>query len=227
MISLVDLLRGSTHDYLEEIKQWHSAGGNLKRDQYYAVMWMVVYGHLKTLKWLYENGADITARKNRPLRMAVKMGHRDVVEWLLNNGAGENKDGSSPIGIAIDNKDFAMVKLLLGRGVSIFDTYLYNTVRMRNYNMVEWLFINGSPKNMNTFRRILVRAVKYRWVDAVRFLIAIGVDGYKLAWRDIWDAGPVIIKLFYDNRESMFDHYIDTVEERYMLHVKSGDYDEV
>jgi hypothetical protein len=43
-------------------------------------------GHLEVLKWLHENGADITAQDNKALICAAESGRLEVVKWLHENG---------------------------------------------------------------------------------------------------------------------------------------------
>jgi len=53
----------------------------------YAVRWAAWKGHLLVVKYLYENGADLTACDNDAVRYAVYEGHLLVVKYLVENGA--------------------------------------------------------------------------------------------------------------------------------------------
>jgi ankyrin repeat protein len=44
-------------------------------------------GHLETVEYLVESGANVSARDNEALWMATRNGHRDVVEYLIAVGA--------------------------------------------------------------------------------------------------------------------------------------------
>jgi len=44
-------------------------------------------GHLKTVKYLVENGADIHGNNDYALKGAVGNGHLETVKYLVDNGA--------------------------------------------------------------------------------------------------------------------------------------------
>lgn len=51
----------------------------------HAVRWAAWKGHLEVVKYLHENGADITECNNEAVRWAAENGHLDVVEYLKAN----------------------------------------------------------------------------------------------------------------------------------------------
>ena len=53
-----------------------------------ALIWASVNGHLEVVKFLVEQGADVTANNNRALKWASEKGHLEIVNFLnrrLNN----------------------------------------------------------------------------------------------------------------------------------------------
>ncbi len=54
-------------------------------------------GHLKVVKYLHKNGADLTYNDNISIRLASRNGHIEVVKYLYENGADLTDGGNEPI----------------------------------------------------------------------------------------------------------------------------------
>ncbi len=78
---------------------------------------------MKLVRYLHENGVDISQPNNRgktALHMAAKRGYFELVQYLILKGASVNVEdgrGNRPLHLAVKKKDnFDMVKFLLSKG---------------------------------------------------------------------------------------------------------------
>lgn len=69
-------------------------------------------GYLEVVKYLHENGADITAFGNYAVRSASKNGHLEVVKYLHENGADTAAFGSYVMKLALKNNNIEVVEYL-------------------------------------------------------------------------------------------------------------------
>ena len=61
-------------------------GVNVTAQNNEAVIYASEKGHLSVVKYLTEHGADITAQNNLALRWASEKGHLEIVKYLIENG---------------------------------------------------------------------------------------------------------------------------------------------
>ncbi len=93
-------------------------------DGFPVVALAAVFGHLDTVRYLAENGADINAAATNgtgynALTGAVASGHTEIAKWLLESGADANYrygPGYSPLLTAAANGHLEIVKLLITHG---------------------------------------------------------------------------------------------------------------
>jgi len=85
----------------EKAMRWSARHGKMKALKYFIEVLKVPancfnsaslrkaaqFGHLNELKYLHQNGADITSCSNEAIKSAVRFYHDDVGEYLINNGA--------------------------------------------------------------------------------------------------------------------------------------------
>ena len=79
-------IRFKNKDLLKTIKYLHENGADITADNNYAIEWTSRNGHLEVVKYLHENGADITENKYA-IDWASHNGHLEVVKYLHANGA--------------------------------------------------------------------------------------------------------------------------------------------
>ena len=65
-------------------------------------------GHVQVVKIVLENGADIHAREDEPLRVASEKGHTEIVKLLLQHGADIHAREDYPLRVASE-KGFLLV----------------------------------------------------------------------------------------------------------------------
>ena len=70
-------------------------------------------GHLDTVKYLIENGADVTAQDNEAVMWASYKNHLDVIEYLVKNGADVTAQDNCAIRVASYKGHLKMVKYLV------------------------------------------------------------------------------------------------------------------
>ena len=75
--------------------------------------------HLPVVKYLVEHGADITAQNNAALRVASQNGHLTVVKYLHQNGANINDRNNEAVRVASLNGRLNIVKYLTEQGADI------------------------------------------------------------------------------------------------------------
>jgi ankyrin repeat protein len=96
-------------------------------DGFPVVALAAVFGHLETVRFLFERGADINAPAANgsgynALTGAVASGHTEIVKWLLEHGANPNYRygaGYSPLLTAAANGHLEILKLLVGHGADV------------------------------------------------------------------------------------------------------------
>ena len=77
-----------------------------------AVRWASYDGHLEIVKYLVENGADITDENNQALRYASYYGYLELVKYLVENGSDVNAEDNYALREASENGHLEIVKYL-------------------------------------------------------------------------------------------------------------------
>ena len=124
---------------LESIKYLYENGVDLTVRDDYAVHLASQSGHLKVVKYLHENGADLTARDNCAIRWASENGHLDIIKYLHENGANITDWDNYAIRWASNNGNLDIVKYLHENSVNLTTDYNSATIYPYSYSSNERL----------------------------------------------------------------------------------------
>lgn len=81
----------------------------LRERNNFAMRCASLFGHLHVVKYLVEQGADVTSKDNAAIEQASSRGNIKIVEYLIENGADINSCNKSIINYALANHDFKFV----------------------------------------------------------------------------------------------------------------------
>ena len=101
----------------------------------------------KIIQMLLDNGADVHADDENPLRRAAVAGHTEIVKLLLEAGADVHADAENPLRSAAEEGHLEIVKLLLeaGADVHVYDeTPLISAAEEGHLKIVKLLLENGA-----------------------------------------------------------------------------------
>ena len=76
------LIKASYYGNLPLVKYLVENGADITAEENAALRWASEKGHFDIVKYLVEHGADITARDNSALKWAIAFGHSEVVKYL-------------------------------------------------------------------------------------------------------------------------------------------------
>ena len=94
------------------IKYLVENGADITAQDNLAVRWASENGHLEIVKYLVQHGADITDENNQALRYASLNGHLLIVKYLVENGANITAQNSRALKSALDNERLDVVEYL-------------------------------------------------------------------------------------------------------------------
>lgn len=85
------------------------------------------FGSTEVIKYLVDNGADVTSDSNFPIRVAASQGYAEIVGYLADKGADISVMWDKPIKSAVAGGHTATVECLLAKGVdaTISDNELF------------------------------------------------------------------------------------------------------
>jgi ankyrin repeat protein len=83
----MNLTEAAKDGHLETVQYLIENGADIHADNDYALQWAAGNGHLDVVRYLVENGADIHADNDLALRYTAGNGHLDVVRFLVENEA--------------------------------------------------------------------------------------------------------------------------------------------
>jgi ABC-type phosphate/phosphonate transport system substrate-binding protein len=84
-----------------------------------AVVWASGGGHLATVQYLVNQGADVTAEDNRVVRWASMDGHLATVQYLVNQGADVTAQDNQAVAWASEDGHLATVQYLVTQGADV------------------------------------------------------------------------------------------------------------
>lgn len=147
------------------------------------------FGKLSIVKLLIENGADVHANNDWPLRYAVYKKHYEVVEYLLQNDANVDVNNGEAFADARDNP-----KML-----SLLDNYKSNTKYMKlykslNVSMVD--YIKGLQKLGVTFY-------------TAETLAKLNLNTLNLNDQDL----SMFLKYLYESQKNNMNQYLEMVDK--------------
>ena len=105
-------IRFKNQDLLKIIKYLHENGADITAENNYAIRWTSRNGYLDVVKYLHANGADITTGNNYAIKWASNNGHLEVVKYLYINGADITVENNHAIRWASENGHLEVVKYL-------------------------------------------------------------------------------------------------------------------
>ncbi len=127
--------------------------------------------HLDIVKYLYENGANISAENYYTLRYSAKNGCLEVVKYLLELGADIHAEHDDALLLALKNGHLDVVKYLVSKGAKlriIDDSLLEYLLQKSYYNIITYLIsidINITPISNKLLKSIInigdLNKVKY------------------------------------------------------------------
>jgi hypothetical protein len=89
-------------------------------------------GHLDTVKYLVENGANIHAGHDEALRNAAYNGHLDVIKYLIENGANIHANDDAAVCDAAENGYLDVIKYLVENGLIFMQMMMKHFVLPQN-----------------------------------------------------------------------------------------------
>ena len=84
-----------------------------------ALIWASKKGNLPVVKYLFENGADITTQNNESLIYASSKGYLSVVKYLVEHGADITARNNDAVRWASENGHLPVVKYLVESGADV------------------------------------------------------------------------------------------------------------
>ena len=78
----MNLLRECLLGNLENVKYLVEQGADISVSNYISLRYAVRMGHLEVVKFLVEQGSDISVNNHYPLRTAVFVGHLEIVNYF-------------------------------------------------------------------------------------------------------------------------------------------------
>ncbi|KAG6887046.1 hypothetical protein C0992_001051 [Termitomyces sp. T32_za158] len=211
------LLRAARFGKIEVVKLLASKGQDVNtraKDQNTPLHVSAENGHLDTVQWLFENGAQIDARskaylyynyteilafkdnyKNTALHLSAGNGHLNTVKWLIKNGAqidAKNNNQATSLLRAARFGKLEVVKFLASEGQDVNtraknqDTPLHVSAENGYLDIVQWLVENGAQMDARNDNEAtsLLKAAKFGKLEVVKLLASKGQD---INTRDIYN----------------------------------------
>lgn len=123
------LVMACQHGVLAKVKELVSAGVSVNIGDgsfhYSPLDKASEFGHLEIVKYLVDNGANVTACDNWAVRYACKKGHIDVVKYLISKGADPLDYDNHSIRMACEHGHLELVKYLVSQGTDTADKRLW------------------------------------------------------------------------------------------------------
>lgn len=136
------------------------------------------YGYLDIVKFLVENGAEISCRDDEPLREAVDNKKLNVVKYLIKKGANVNAKNGEALSKASRRKSVSIVKYLVENGADININNGYALTSASYFgclNIVKYLIEHGANVNADDDQAI-ESASKNNRLEIVKYLFQKGGD---------------------------------------------------
>ena len=109
----------STNGHLKVVKYLVKQGANVRTKDDSALGLASENGHLEVLKYLVEHGADVRANNDLPLRLASENGHLEVLKYLVEHGAIVRSENDYALRSSSAYGHLEVVKYLVGRGADV------------------------------------------------------------------------------------------------------------
>ena len=131
---------------LGAIKFWHQQGGLIDD---YTIERTITLGHLDAMKYLHENGGDITFKHNHIIWIGSNNNNIDILEYAIKHGADISKREDALMQ-ACSERNYNAVKFLLENGgdKAIFKSFIKDKDTIENFkkvfkNIDQWKKVHG------------------------------------------------------------------------------------
>jgi len=104
--------------HLRTIRYLHQNGCDLRADNDAALRLAAAGGHLRTIRYLHQNGCDLRADNDAALRRAAAGGHLETVRYLHQNGCDLRADNNAALRLAEANGHLETVRYLRQSGAA-------------------------------------------------------------------------------------------------------------
>ena len=150
-----------------------------------AALLMASYrGHLKIVKYLIDNGANINSENDDipALLMASYRGHLEIVKYLVGKGADVNikdQNGTTALINASGQGHIEIVKYLVGKGADVHTKNIEGKTALLwasdngNLDIVEYLVENGANiniKNEDGKTALDIAIIEDRYTEVIEYL---------------------------------------------------------
>ena len=150
------------------IKELVEAGADAHVDSH-VLLWASRWGCLSVVKYLVEDGANISINNNHALRWASGCGHLSVVKYLAENGVDIRTDGAGALRLASRYNNLNIVKYLVKNGAYIYDHVLQWVSGYGHLSIVKYLVESGVDVHANS-DGALRSASKHNHLNVVKYL---------------------------------------------------------
>lgn len=116
---------------------------------WYPIVDAATYGYYDIVKYLHENGCDISVSGEHALRSAMYYKHFRIVKYLLYHGANANVNDAFMLRYAAENRLFEMMECLILHGADIDYAIMYTSkhnMPKTHHNLQQYL----KNKNMQS-----------------------------------------------------------------------------
>ena len=155
-----------------ELQRLIDQGANLNypcQDEYFPLAFACYFGkgHLKIVKTLVENGAELESLNEKnltPLMLSMAKGYTEIVEYLISKGSNVNHRipsgyylEESPLSYAVHEGLFDFAKILLDNGAKVGSLHpgrplMYKALDEENYDIADLLIEKGAKIDARDFR---------------------------------------------------------------------------
>jgi len=125
--------------HLHTVKYLVENGADINVENTTSLQYASEQGHLDIVKYLIEKEADIHAAGNLSLLLAADQGHLDIMKYLIENGADINANNGYPLRWAAANGHMEMVKFLVEKGADISVFVLEWAVKQGHSDIIKFL----------------------------------------------------------------------------------------
>jgi ankyrin repeat protein len=133
-------------------------------------------GHIETMKYLIENGADIHRQCDKPLRNACINGHIEIVKYLIGKGAVIYfDDEKSALMCATQGGHIEVVKYLIGKDAIVYTKVLVMACQYGHIELVKYFIKLGVDIHAHNEWSLRISA-KRNHLETLKYLIEKGAD---------------------------------------------------
>ncbi|UFX99895.1 ankyrin repeat protein [Megavirus baoshan] len=142
------------NNQIDYFQQLLNIGLDIHIDNDYPLVLATNRGNLPLIKFLVDNGADITTHDNICIKISVDFIHPDVFDYLLQSGSDIHCDNNYPLRRAVYLEKIHIVRKLLESGANIYCLEMNDLVRIvkfKNYHLIKILIDYGADFSIINF----------------------------------------------------------------------------